>query len=57
MAKQRYTEGKVTLREHLDIIDQNGTVSEHAKLSLIRRLKQKFKSLKHRTNAALIGLK
>ena len=45
MAKQRYTEGKVTLREHLDIIDQNGTVSEHAKLSLIRRLKQKFKDM------------
>ena len=45
MAKQRYTEGKVTLREHLDIIDQNGTVSENAKLSLIRRLKQKFKDM------------
>mgnify|MGYP007000376056 len=37
MGKQRYTEGKVTLREHLDTIDQNGTVSEHAKRSLVRR--------------------
>tara|TARA_R110001592_G_scaffold72792_2_gene222410 strand:+ start:4582 stop:5166 length:585 start_codon:yes stop_codon:yes gene_type:complete len=45
MAKRRYTEDRVTLREHLDIIDQNGTVSENAKLSLIRRLKQKFKDM------------
>ena len=43
--KERYTEGKVTLREHLDTIDQNGTVSEHAKRSLVRRLKQKFKDM------------
>ena len=45
MGKDRYTEGKVTLREHLDTIDQNGTVSEHAKRSLVRRLKQKFKDM------------
>ena len=45
MKKSRYTEGKVTLREHLDTIDQNGTVSEHAKRSLVRRLKQKFKDM------------
>ena len=45
MAKERYTEGKVTLREHLDTIDQNGTVSVHAKRSLVKRLKQKFKDM------------
>lgn len=45
MAKDRYTKDKVTLREHLDKIDQNGTVSEHAKRSLVRRLKQKFKDM------------
>ena len=43
--KNRYTKDKVTLREHLDKIDQNGTVSAHAKRSLIRRLKQKFKDM------------
>ena len=45
MGKNRYTEGKVTLREHLDTIDQNGTVSKHAKRSLVKRLKQKFKDM------------
>ena len=45
MGKDRYTKDKVTLREHLDKIDQNGTVSAHAKRSLVRRLKQKFKDM------------
>ena len=45
MGKNRYTEGKVTLREHLDTIAQNGTVSKHAKRSLVKRLKQKFKDM------------
>ena len=41
----RYTEGKVTLREHLKTIDQNGKVSEKAIFSLITRLKKTFKQM------------
>tara|TARA_R100001015_G_C4630558_1_gene192272 strand:- start:2702 stop:3280 length:579 start_codon:yes stop_codon:yes gene_type:complete len=45
MSKPRKTEGKVTLREHLDTIDQNGKVSEKAIFSLITRLKKTFRQM------------
>jgi len=45
MSNERYTLNKVTLREHLDTIDQNGKVSEKAVQSLIRRLKKTFKDM------------
>lgn len=41
----RYQNGKLTLREHLDGLDQNSKAGQEELLSLHRRVKKKFKEL------------
>ena len=41
----RYTENKITLREHLNKLDQNSKAGKEEIGSLLRRMKKKFKDL------------
>jgi len=41
----RYTQNKITLREHLDKLDQNSKAGKEEIGSLLRRMKKKFKDL------------
>ena len=47
---------KVTLREHLDMLDQNSTVSEHEAESVCRRMQKKFELCGYSEAAQDMGL-
>jgi len=49
--EKRYTKGKVTLREHLDGLDQNSKARKEEILSLMKRMKKKFKDLGYNNSA------